>query len=359
VSLSRFSPDSRKFLALALAIPLAVAVTACGGNGADGGRAAAAVDVASFDAAPVPQEMIDAATREGKVVLYSSQTQANIDAFVRGFTRRYPGITVEALRVTDQDAPAKIEAEKSHGIADMYVGASLPAVERFATNGYFAQPTGPEFSSADYKSGAFLKPGNYFEVGSVLLLPVWNTDLVPSGIKSYQDLLDPKLAGGKIGVPAVVAASSLDMYLYLEDTLGSDYLTRLAAQKPRLYATTTAAGQAVVSGEIAVAAFAPPPMADKAKGAPVDYLVPDKVWGARYYGSVLASAPHPAAAQLLANYMITREGQQLVGNAGASVYANVPDTLAPIADVRQQDSSRLAAQAVSTFSERWTAMVNR
>ena len=51
--------------------------------------------------------------------------------------------------------------------------------------------------------------GNYFEVGAAVLTFAWNTDLVPDGLTDYPDLLDPALAGGKIGVidPAIGPAA--------------------------------------------------------------------------------------------------------------------------------------------------------
>ena len=62
----------------------------------------------------------------------------------------------------------------------------------------------------------------------------WNTDDVPDGLTDYPDLLDPELAGGRIGVidPAIGPAV-VDFWLWVEENYGEEYLEQLAAQEPR------------------------------------------------------------------------------------------------------------------------------
>jgi iron(III) transport system substrate-binding protein len=68
---------------------------------------------------------------------------------------------------------------------------------------------------------------------------------------------------------------------------------------------------------------------------------------------VLKQAPHPAAAQLLANYMVTPEGQQLVNRRYGAVLKNIPDTffVAP----RRQKLSDLTPAKVTAFRETWSS----
>jgi iron(III) transport system substrate-binding protein len=324
-------------------------VTACGGGGSDD---AGAAEAAPEDASPEMRRLIDAATEEGSVLLYSSQLPANLDSFAEGFEETYPGIDVEAVRMLDTDIGPRVEAEANRGQADMVVTADLPLAIDLAAQGRFEPPSAPGFD-ADYERLGYLHDDGYFEVGAAVLVPTWNTGLVPDGIDDFEDLLDPELADGRIGLPEPTAASFVDMYVYLEEEYGTDFLEDLAAQNPRMYASTAAAGQAVLSGEISVAPFAPPAEGDIERGAPVDFWVPDALWGARYNGGVLASAPHPHAAQLLADYMISPEGQELVQKGFASIYPDVPGTLVSNEDVRQQDVELLTPEYVTDFATRW------
>ena len=48
-----------------------------------------------------------------------------------------------------------------------------------------------------------------------------------------------------------------------------------------------------------------------AEGAPVDFGFSTKgAWGAKYFGLIPRTAANPACAALVANYMLTAEGQE-------------------------------------------------
>jgi iron(III) transport system substrate-binding protein len=187
----------------------------------------------------------------------------------------------------------------------------------------------------------------------------WNTKLYPNGLSDYTDLLDPALAGGKIGVVDPTAASLVDFYLWLEETYGADFVTKLAAQKPKIYPSSLPMGEALGSGEIAAGSFVAPIalVPAKAKGAPVDFKMRAAgAWGARYYGMVLKSGQHPNAAQLLTNFMVTPEGQALITPSAGSVQPNVPGTLITNDKVRVQDPSKLTPAAVAAYQKKWKSL---
>lgn len=326
------------------AIAMVVGLSGCSGEPADD-----SADPAEGNEALA--ELVSAAQEEGKVTLYSSQTQAGLDAFVQGFTERFPGIQVEALRLLENEFGPRLEAERKEALADMIVSTNPVTLDALAAAGDFADASALEEAS-EYDT-AMITDSGYFEVGAAILTPVWNTTKLPEGISSLEDVLDSNLKG-QIGLPEPSAAPFVDMYLYLEEALGEDALKQIADLEPKYYASATAAGQAVVSGEITLSLFSPPPMADVEQGAPVDYLIPDDVWGNRYFGAVLANAPHPNAAQLLAYYMVTAEGQEQVQVGFASVYEDIPGTVSSTASVRAQDERVLDPSFVAEFAKRWS-----
>jgi iron(III) transport system substrate-binding protein len=312
--------------------------------------AAAAADSAAWDA------VIAAAKKEGKVTIYSSQGLDQLNDLGAKFKAKY-GIDVEVVRGVDGDLASKVEAEQTtKGISDFYVNASESWVVDHAAQGWFVPPTGPDFDAADYNKATKLHDGGYFETTGAILTFGWNTQLYPKGLKGYADLLDPALAGGKIGVIKPSAPSIVDFYLYLQENFGNDFLQKLAAQKPRIYPSSLPMGQAVASGEIAAGSFVQALVDEKAKGAPVDFGIADKVWGARFWGMVLKSAPHPNAAQLLADFMITVEGQTAIARKGAAVLPNIPGTLTTTDSLRRQDLSKLTPDFVQKFQSDWDAM---
>ena len=123
----------------------------------------------------------------------------------------------------------------------------------------------------------------------------------------------PERAGGRIAVidPAIGPAV-VDFYLWMEENSGEDYIEALAAQEPRIYPSALPIGEALTSGEVSAAAYAAPvqlvPAAES--GAPVDF---GHFRGRPMRCPVLRSDPEasdsPNAAALLADFMVTAQGQ--------------------------------------------------
>jgi iron(III) transport system substrate-binding protein len=189
----------------------------------------------------------------------------------------------------------------------------------------------------------------------------WNTQLGPKTLNDIPDLLTPTFANGKVGVfnPSI-SPSAVDWYHWAEKTYGGNFLTRLAAQHPKIYLGTGAINQAIESGEILGAPMAAgTALADKANGAPIDYKIPNKGkgWNAPYYAMILKQAPHPAAAQLLVNYMISREGQAVLNAGYGAIYANIRGTY--YATPNNVKLSTLTPAKIASFQERWNALFTK
>ena len=268
---------------------------------------------------------------------------------------------MEIVRGIDSDLAPKVEAENQtgQGIADFYVNASLSWVQDKAAQGWFLPVEGPELTGQGaYDAEQFVHEGNFFEVGSAVLTFAWNNELYSAGITDYADILDPELSG-KLGVIEPTAPSIVDFYLWLEETYGEEYVEQLAALEPRIYPSSLPIGEALASGEISASPYAAPQTLEalKAQGAPVEYGIgADGAWGARFFGMILNTAPHPNAGQLFANYMVTAEGQEVVQATGGSVLPDIPGTLIYNEDVREQDLSKLTPEAVAAYQEKWNGL---
>ena len=90
---------------------------------------------------------------------------------------------------------------------------------------------------------------------------------------------------------------------------------------------------------------------EKAAGAPVDWGLSDTVWGARFNTAVLKQAPHPNAAQVLADYLLTQEAQQILARNAGSLLPGIGVTT--VDKVRIQNVAKLAPEQVTAFQERW------
>jgi iron(III) transport system substrate-binding protein len=346
-------------LAVLTAAAVAVALAGCGGGSSAGSSSGQLSDDVGPTGDAAWQQLVKDAKAEGKVVFYTAHAEDTMKEVATAFQQQY-GIEVEIFRAADTDLEPKLDAEAKTGnhVADLVGLSDQEYIKRISTAGWFAAPQGPAVTSSSFDAkGNTLAPGAVRSVATTMSY-AWNTDLHPQGLKGFQDLLDPSLAGGKIGVLAPFTPAVMDFYTYLQKNYGSDYLDRLAQQKPRIYRAGVAMAQALASGEIAASTQVSQVALYSAKsaGAPVDGGLATPAWGASLYEAVLASAPHPKAAQLLMNYMFTPAGQEIVAKHIASVLPDVPDAATTVDKTTTGGVMNASPQDFKAFVDRFNAM---
>jgi len=99
-----------------------------------------------------------------------------------------------------------------------------------------------------------------------------------------------------------------------------------------------------------------PQIDEKKAGAPVEWGLAQPAWGARFHGAVLGSAPHPSAAQLLADFIVTPEGQAAIARKAASVLPDIPGTVDETANVRKPDPADLTPDKVRDYQATWNEL---
>jgi iron(III) transport system substrate-binding protein len=303
-------------------------------------------------------QLIAKAKQEGSVAIYSSQSPTSLADFAAKFKDKY-GITVSVNRNIDTVTAAQITAEEGTGraAADMWVAAGKPLVLGAVKNNWLVDARGPDLFKKGYDRAKYAKPGKAFLVGTAIASFGWNTQRWPSGLKDFPDLLNPDLGNGKIGVVAPSVPGHVDFWRdYLVKKYGRSFVTRLAALKPRLYVSSFPLQNALAAGEVAAAVFVTPQTLDlKAQGAPVDFkLTPGGSWNSPWWGMILKQAPHPAAAQLLADYMVTPEGQASINKGFGAVLKGVPGTYSVA--LRSIKLADFTPQKIATYIQEWKSL---
>jgi iron(III) transport system substrate-binding protein len=338
-------------LTLTVAVLAALAVAASGASGAASAEPASKAKWA---------DIVAKAKKEGSVTIYSAQAPTNLQAMAAKFKEKY-GIDVSINRQIDSVMLSQINSEigTRKVEADLWVQASKNYVLGALENGWAADAVGPDLFAKAYDRSKLAKPGKAFIVGTAILAMAWNTQAYSKGLKDIPDLLDPQLKG-KIGIPQPTAASFVDWYLWLEETYGSNFLRRLAAQEPKIYLSSLPIMQAVASGEIYASPFVPGNALDlKKQGAPIEFRLANKGdnWNAPFWGIILKQAPHPNAAQLLADFLVTKEGQQTSQHASGTVIKDVPE--AYYAPPRNQRLANLTPKKIADFQARWNSLFKK
>jgi iron(III) transport system substrate-binding protein len=318
------SRGGRRLTTLVVTGLIVTVAAACSSSGNSNGSTASTPTSSGSSAF---DQIVNAGNSEGTVTLYTPVQQTIVDAWTTGFEKAYPDIKLSVFRATAGEVIAKLAADQKAGIkgADVVIFPA-GALASYDANGALATLAGPHLKDADLKA-AIESPDRFFVYATVFGW-AWNTEMLPQGIHSWSDFLNPNLSGGKIAVWDPSIAPTIPSF-YAGQVSGSgdsNYLKDLASQKPGIYPTSEAMENAVASGEVFATMFASSrALTLKAQGAPIDFAVPTR--GAAVAAldcGVLKSAPHPNAAQVLANWLASVDGQKAVEVSGTPARSNVP-----------------------------------
>jgi iron(III) transport system substrate-binding protein len=284
---------------------------------------ARAQDVLLSRAPDRAQAILDGARKEGQVVLYSAAiVNQALRPLSEAFMKKYPFVKMTFWRGDTEDIIAKLSAEEraNNVVADVAEGTGVGdlAVSAGLTQPYYSSEVDalPERYRDERQRWTYTRI-SYFSIA-------YNTRQVAAADapKSYDDLLDPrwtgKLAwrvGTASGTPLFITAQRL--------ARGEDaalaYLRKLARQKVINFGSGSARTlvDRVIAGEFPVALniFAHHPLISKAKGAPVDSALLAPVPSTAGTMVIAKGVHHPYAALLLADFILSKEGQQILADA--------------------------------------------
>ncbi len=285
--------------------------------------AALLVCLASGSAYAIDAATIEAGKKEGEVVWYSTQIISQlVRPVTAAFEKKYPGIKVRATRANATEVAVKILAESRAGKVQVDIFDGTSTVVPLKKEGYVLQWQ-PE-PAKDYPA-LYKDPEGYWVANNLFVnTPGFNTALVPKGTepKTYQDLLDPKWRG-KMAWNGLASASGAPGFIgnilkEMGEEKGMAYLRELSKQK-----IANVAGSArevldqVIAGEysIALQIFNHHAVISAKKGAPVDWIRMEPVTGTLSVLSIHKNARHPNAAKLLADFILSKEGQEVFRKA--------------------------------------------
>jgi len=306
---------------------------------------ASAQDILTTRAANREQMILDGARKEGKVVLYSAaivnQAQRPL---ANAFMKKYPFVKMSFWRGDTEEIIAKISAEMraNNLVADLVEGTG---VGELAIDAKFAQPYYSPMVEAmperyrDARGHWTSTRISYFSIA-------YNTRLVPADQvpKSYDDLLDPRWRGKlawRIGTSSGTPLFLTNIRLARGEAKATEYFRKLATQKVINFGAGSARTlvDRVIAGEfpIALNIFAHHPLISRAKGAPVNSQLMDPVASTAGTMIIPRGVRNPHAALLLADFILSPEGQQILADADYfPVRPDVPpkDVLASVIPAR-------------------------
>jgi iron(III) transport system substrate-binding protein len=146
--------------------------------------------------------------------------------------------------------------------------------------------------------------------------------------RTYEGFLDPKWKG-RIGIEATDAEWLATIVKQWGEPKGMDFFRKLAAMKPDVRKGHVLLSELIAAGEIPVGLTVYNANAEsmKRRGGPIDWVPVEPVVARPQAIAVAKNAPHPHAALLFADFVLSPEGQELflsMGRVPASLKVKSP-----------------------------------
>lgn len=348
------------FLMLAVSLPAAACAPAAPTAVPTSAPSAATQAVPPQSSASDWDTVVAAAKQEGTVAVIGPPGADRRDSLVQPFENRY-GISVEYLAEPGAGMPPRISSERQAGQYhwDVVVAGAL---ETLLLPLNVLDPMEPALLPENkdpnvWRGGSmeFLDPGRTilvmtpFQRGTLFV----NTNLVNEGeIKSYKDLLDPKWQG-KIAIDDPRRAGpgqATFTFFYLHPDLGPDFIRGLAKQD--LVVLSDYAQEVDMAGQgrypIVVGTSDSLVLERQSQGVPITIVDPrtlkegSDVSPASGMTGLFNRPPHPNAAKVYLNWLLSEEGQESFGRGAGypSARLDVPTDYLPAWRIPQPGATK-------------------
>ncbi len=277
------------------------------------------------------EKSVEAAKKEGQLTLYGSP---DFEKLFGEFQKKYPEVKVTGVFNRGADVAKRLMAERRAGQfnADLYVNGMTTGYNVF----YKAKALDPippllvlpeVTDSSKWWRGRlpFIDAENQYLFsinGENRIVLAFNTKLVnPAEIKSYWDLLNPKWKGKIVAYDPTLGGSGDSMrFFYHNKSLGPEFIKRILTEMDIVISTDTRQmGDWLAGGKFALSIFAPVSRMDldlmQIQGLPVSWFKPEQlkegtfITGGSGGVALINKAPHPRAAKVALNWLLSREGQ--------------------------------------------------
>jgi iron(III) transport system substrate-binding protein len=273
------------------------------------------------------ERTVEAARREGKVVV-SVPTSAELrKEFETGFQKKFSAIELELSVARGASNINKIAEEQNAGVrnVDLHIGGTTSIVTGLLAPNLLEPilPSMllPEVSDPKNWWGGHIWVDNakkyIYSFTAYMTETVWyNSTLVkPEEIGSWDSLLDPKWKGKIAILDPRSPGSGESSWAFLLKIKGEQFLTKLAAQEMMVGRNLRQLGEAVARGKSAISIglsyYTYMPFIKA--GLPVRPLsgIKEGYYAATGSGNlaILRNVPHPNASKVFVNWLLSKEGQ--------------------------------------------------
>jgi iron(III) transport system substrate-binding protein len=254
-----------------------------------------------------------------KLVLYTSQPNSDAQQTVDAFQATYPEIEVEWVRDGTTQLMTRLRSELSAGVSnpDVLLIADSMTLESLKQEGHLQSYLSPEREA--YDAGLYDSEGYYYGTKLITTGIVYNTGAERQP-QSWRELTQPEYEGQVTMPSPLYSGAALIHMATLEANaeLGEGYYQALHANRVEAQGGNGGVFNAVASGTKPygiVVDFLP--IREAAKGSPVAFVFPEEgVSAVTEPVAIMQGARNVEAAQKFVDFVLSREGQELVSEQG-------------------------------------------
>ncbi len=279
--------------------------------------------------------IIAAARREGALAVADSAPGQNFVKFMAAFKVKYPFLDIASGFYSGPTgqvlARVNAEIDAKRLTFDVMLAANTAAWIDMTHQGRIMRYDSPEY--ATFPAGAKMD-GYWAAAQAIGVIPVYDRHILSpaDAPTSWLDLLHPRFAGRKMAIQNAAAGTQFNWSFLLGQALGPDFEPKFAAQKPVVMATGAQMTDAILRGEVLLGAaldhwraYTPE---DKEAGLMAIYPKEGMPLTLAPVG-MLSTAPHPNAAKLFIDFILSEEGQRLLNTELYGMYSMRADVPPP------------------------------
>ncbi len=268
------------------------------------------------------QQLIDGALKEGSLAYADTIIQPNTSKELVDAFRAYYGLPasfrVNFTLLGSAALITRVEQEIGAGRVTMDVAAVASPAWAFEAQrkGYMLEYGSPQYPHYREAFAAGLGMDGFFAFnGGYSQVPIWNGATTDFRGNSYAEVVKAVEPGRFSTGDAAHSESQLSTYIGLRQIFGTEFFAEIAQKKPALIYRSEVSAQRVLSGQdlFALGGGAARVLQANQKGAKLKILYPREGFALLPQSTfIVRAAPHPNAAKLWIDFILSAQGQDIV-----------------------------------------------
>ena len=322
------------------------------------------------------QPLIESAKKEGALSYWDVVIQPEThDALSAAFRKHYglpPSFQINYTLSITVNLITRVEQEINANQVTIDVAAVAAPTWLFerVKAGDFLRYDSPEYKHYEQIFANGMGEKGYFAInGAYVFVPMWSEDHIKFNGRSLKDVINA-VPTGRISVgDATKSATYLNTFVAEKTVVGADFFRELAKMKPSFLVRSEQVAARLVSGEDLMSFTGMPTRAyqNNQKGARLKFMLPQEGVVLMPQGMfILKNAPHPNAAKLWTDFILSEQGQSILVKAEALISGRsgfkspLPDYAPSIDSLKliKVDWKGMTTPELSKARQEWVSIFN-